>query len=185
MSSDSSVFTGENLNDYLKAVAKEYKKMGGKAMPAELILIGGAAVIANYGFREMTTDIDAIIHAASVMKDAINSVGDQYHLQNGWLNTDFMRTASYSPKLDQYSTYYRTFGGILSVRTVQAEYLIAMKLRSGRFESKYPGATTSENVERIITDFKKKQKRNQTLNWLKNQKQENAQDIEADDELDQ
>ena len=37
MSSDSSVFTGENLNDYLKAVAKEYKKMGGKAMPAELI----------------------------------------------------------------------------------------------------------------------------------------------------
>lgn len=158
----------------------------------------------------------------------------------------------------------RTFGGILSVRTVQAEYLIAMKLRSGRlykndrsdiagilaehekrgepitmdritqavtnlyggweqisassqlfiqqimqngeyqktygairqeeqdnkellisFESKYPGATTSENVERIITDFKKKQKRNQTLNWLKNQKQENAQDIEADDELDQ
>ena len=73
MSSDSSVFTGENLNDYLKAVAKEYKKMGGKAMPAELILIGGAAVIANYGFREMTTDIDAIIHAASVMKDAINS----------------------------------------------------------------------------------------------------------------
>lgn len=132
MSSDSSVFTGENLNDYLKAVAKEYKKMGGKAMPAELILIGGAAVIANYGFREMTTDIDAIIHAASVMKDAINSVGDQYHLQNGWLNTDFMRTASYSPKLDQYSTYYRTFGGILSVRTVQLEYLIAMKLRSGR-----------------------------------------------------
>lgn len=132
MSSDSSVFTGENLNDYLKAVAKEYKKMGGKAMPAELILIGGAAVIANYGFREMTTDIDAIIHAASVMKDAINSVGDQYHLQNGWLNTDFMRTASYSPKLDQYSTYYRTFGGILSVRTVQAEYLIAMKLRSSR-----------------------------------------------------
>ena len=40
MSSDSFVFTGENLNDYLKAVAKEYKKMGGKVMPAELILIG-------------------------------------------------------------------------------------------------------------------------------------------------
>lgn len=205
MSSDSSVFTGENLNDYLKAVAKEYKKMGGKAMPAELILIGGAAVIANYGFREMTTDIDAIIHAASVMKDAINLVGDQYHLQNGWLNTDFMRTASYSPKLDQYSTYYRTFGGILSVRTVQAEYFIQQIMQNGEyqktygvirqeeqdnkellisFEGKYPGATTSENVERIITDFKKKQKRNQTLNWLKNQKQENAQDIEADDELD-
>ena len=158
MSSDSSVFTGENLNDYLKAVAKEYKKMGGKAMPAELILIGGAAVIANYGFREMTTDIDAIIHAASVMKDAINSVGDQYHLQNGWLNTDFMRTASYSPKLDQYSTYYRTFGGILSVRTVQAEYLIAMKLRSGRLYK-----NDRSDIAGILAEHEKRESR---LQWI-------------------
>lgn len=158
MSSDSSVFTGENLNDYLKAVAKEYKKMGGKAMPAELILIGGAAVIANYGFREMTTDIDAIIHAASVMKDAINSVGDQYHLQNGWLNTDFMRTASYSPKLDQYSTYYRTFGGILSVRTVQAEYLIAMKLRSGRLYK-----NDRSDIAGILAELKSVESR---LQWI-------------------
>lgn len=30
MSSDSSVFTGENLNDYLKAVAKEYKRWAEK-----------------------------------------------------------------------------------------------------------------------------------------------------------
>lgn len=132
MSSDGSVFTSDNLDEYLKEVAKEYRKMGGKFMPAEIILIGGAAVIANYGFREMTTDIDAIIHASSAMKDAINVVGDRHNLQNGWLNTDFLRTSSYSSKLEQYSTYYRTFGGVMSVRTIRAEYLIAMKLRSGR-----------------------------------------------------
>ena len=74
----------------------------------------------------MTTDIDAIIHASSVMKDAINVVGDRHNLQNGWLNTDFLRTSSYSSKLEQYSTYYRTFGGVMSVRTIRAEYLIAM-----------------------------------------------------------
>ena len=78
----------------------------------------------------------------------------------------------------QNGEYQKTYGAIREEEQDNKELLIS-------FESKYPGATTSENVERIITDFKKKQKRNQTLNWLKNQKQENAQDIEADDELDQ
>lgn len=126
------VFTKDNLDTYLRELAKEYRKRVGKNMPAEIVLIGGAAILANYGFRDMTTDVDAVIHAASSMKDAINSVGDRFGLPNGWLNADFMRTASYTPKLDQYSTYYRTFYNVLSVRTVTAEYLIAMKLRSGR-----------------------------------------------------
>ena len=64
-SEDTNTIDKEKLDVYLKELAKEYRRMGGKAMPAELILIGGAAIIVNYGFREMTTDIDAIIHAAS------------------------------------------------------------------------------------------------------------------------
>lgn len=35
---------------YLKELAKEFRKLNGKTMPAEIILIGGAAVLANYGF---------------------------------------------------------------------------------------------------------------------------------------
>ncbi len=53
-------------------------------------------------------------------------------LPNGWLNTDFKNTSSYSPKLSQYSKYYRTYFNVLNVRTISAEYLIAMKLMSGR-----------------------------------------------------
>ncbi|MDD6799937.1 MAG: hypothetical protein PUE85_05945, partial [Firmicutes bacterium] len=68
----------------------------------------------------------------SSMKDAINHVGDKFDLPNGWLNADFMHTGSYSPKLDEFSVYYKSFYGVLSVRTIAAEYLIAMKLRSGR-----------------------------------------------------
>lgn len=133
MSSDPmNYFTKENLDTYLRELAKEYRKRGGKAMPVEIVLIGGAAILVNYGFREMTTDVDAEIHAASVVKDAINHVGDKFGLPNRWLNADFMCTASYTPKLDQYSIYYRTFSNILTVRTVTAEYLIAMKLRAGR-----------------------------------------------------
>ena len=130
MSSNS--FTKENLDTYLKELAKEFRKLNGKSMPAEIVLVGGAAILTNYGFRDMTTDIDAVIHAASSMKDAINHVSDKFDLPNGWLNTDFMRTGSYSPKLDEISVYYKSFYGVLSVRTIAAEYLIAMKLRSGR-----------------------------------------------------
>lgn len=66
------------------------------------------------------------------MKDAINAVGDRMGLPNGWLNADFRQTASYSPKLAEVSVYYRTFSNVVRVRTVSAEYLIAMKLRAGR-----------------------------------------------------
>ena len=48
-------FTKENIDLYLNAVAKEYRKRVGKSMPAELILIGGASVLINYGFRNATT----------------------------------------------------------------------------------------------------------------------------------
>lgn len=125
-------FDKGNLDAILKELAKEYRKLGGKAMPAEIVLIGGAAVIENYGFREMTTDIDAVIMASSVMKDAINHVGDRLGLANGWLNDDFKRTASYSSCLNEVSAYYKSFYGVLNVRTVSGEYLIAMKLKAGR-----------------------------------------------------
>lgn len=131
MSSDVS-FTKDNLDRYLKELAKEFRRLNGKTMPAEIILIGGASILANYGFRETTYDMDAIIQASSAMKEAINHVGDLLGLPNGWLNTDFIRTKSYSPKLIAYSKYYKTFSNILTIRTIAAEYLIAMKLMSGR-----------------------------------------------------
>ena len=125
-------FTKDNLDNYLKELAKEFRNINGKNMPADIILIGGASVVINYGFREMTYDMDAVINAASSMKEAINHVGDKIDLPNGWLNTDFMKTTSYTPKIIQYSKFYRTFSNIVTFRTVTGEYLIAMKLMAGR-----------------------------------------------------
>ena len=125
-------FTKENLDYYLKELAKEFRKRNGRNIPAEIVLVGGAAILANYGFREMTYDIDAVITASSAMKEAVNTVGDRFGLPNGWLNADFKNTSSYSPKLSQYSKYYRTYSNVLNIRTISAEYLVAMKLMSGR-----------------------------------------------------
>lgn len=89
MSSD---FNKSGMDNYLKELAKEYRRMVGKNMPAEIVLVGGAAILANYGFRESTQDIDAIITAASAMKDAITVVGNRYGLPSGWLNSDFIHS---------------------------------------------------------------------------------------------
>ena len=124
-------FTKENLEYYLKELAKEYKKRG-RGTPAEMILVGGASVLINYDFRAMSYDIDADYEAYSVMKEAINAVGDRLGLPAGWVNDEFKKTASYTRKIAQYSAYYKTFYGVLQVRTVKAEYLVAMKLMSGR-----------------------------------------------------
>jgi len=128
----SAEFTKENLNTILKDLGKEFRRLNGTKMRAEIVLIGGGAVLANYGFREMTTDIDAIIRSSSVMKEAILYVSDKYNLPHDWLNEGFKNTESYSDKLEEVSVYYRTFSNVLEVRTVSAEYLIAMKLMSGR-----------------------------------------------------
>ena len=125
-------FTKENLDNCLKELAKEFRKMNGNRVPAEIILIGGASILINYGFREMTYDMDAIIHSSGAMKDAINIVGDRLGLPVGWLNTDFLNTDSYTPRLIEYSKYYKTFSNILQIRTISAEYLVAMKLMAGR-----------------------------------------------------
>ena len=125
-------FSKENLDACLKELGKEFRRLNGTAMPAEIILIGGASVLANYGFREMTYDVDAVIMASSAMKEAANRVGDKLGLPNGWLNMDFKATNSYSDKLAEVSVYYKTFSNVLTVRAVAAEYLIAMKLMSGR-----------------------------------------------------
>lgn len=144
-------FTKEDIDTYLKELAKEYRKQVDKNMPAELVLIGGASVLVNYGFRDMTTDVDALIHAASGMKEAINRVGDRFSLPNDWLNADFKSTDSYSPRLIEFSVYYRTWYNVLTVRTIAAEYLVAMKLRSGR-----PYKSDLSDVIGILYEHEKK-----------------------------
>lgn len=126
------VFTKENLDFYLKKLGKEFRRLNGNKMQAEIILIGGASVLVNYGFRDNTYDIDAVVRASSAMKEAINRVGDDMGLPNGWFNSDFTKTKSYTPKLYQYSQFYKTFSNVLNVRTVSGKYLVAMKLMAWR-----------------------------------------------------
>lgn len=159
--------TKENLDTYLKEVAKQFRKLNGKSMPAEITLIGGASILINYGFRDSTYDVDALIQASSSMKDAINYVTDTMGLPNGWLNEDFKNTKSYTPRLVNYSKYYRTFSNVLTVRTITGEYLVAMKLMAYRQykhdisdivgilrdQQKAGDPLSYERIEKAVTDL--------------------------------
>lgn len=152
-------FTRNNIDHYLYEVAKIYKKANRAFPDAEIILIGGASVLLNYNFRDMTTDLDAILRASSSMKDAIKMVADNNGLESDWINEDFKHTKSYSLKIVQYSKFYKKFCGCLTVRTITDEYLLAMKLCSARNYKK--------DLSDIIGILKENEERNTPIDFTK------------------
>lgn len=132
MSHNKEIISKDNLESYLLELSKQYKKISGRKMPAEIVIIGGASIIINYGFRFSTEDIDAMIASSSAMKDAIYKTAEKLGLPDDWINTDFKFTDSFSNNIPLYSKYYKTFSNIVQVRTLNAEYLLAMKLLAAR-----------------------------------------------------
>ena len=132
-SSDKTLITKENAYPILKAFAKEYKKQNGTSVPVELVIVGGSSILLNYGFREATQDFDIMVQSLGMIKNVSYRIADLYNLPDNWLNTDFMRTSSYSDKLREVSKHFCSFNnGSLEFRTVNGEYLIAMKMVSAR-----------------------------------------------------
>ncbi len=125
-------FDRESLNLCFSELAKELKKHFGRKAKIEIVIVGGASVLLNYDFRESTIDVDAMVSSQNSIKDAVNAVGDRFGLPNGWVNSDFRQTKSYSPNIIRHSKLYRTYNQSLTVRTVSGEYLVAMKLASLR-----------------------------------------------------
>ena len=124
--------TRDNALDIIKQFAKEYRKELGKA-PAEIIIVGGGSIMLNYKFREATQDFDVILNAASGIRDVIKRFADEQGLPRDWMNTDFIKTDSYSDILSEVSKHYSSLNnGTLEIRTVSGVYLIAMKLRANR-----------------------------------------------------
>jgi hypothetical protein len=127
----------ETLESIFLAFAKEYRRLAKKnAIPLEITVIGGASILLNYSFRESTYDVDVIMLDDPVLKKAINNVAIQFNLEPKWLNTDFEKSSSYSRKLLEHAEFYKDFLGLIDVRTIKDEYLIAMKLKASR-EYKY------------------------------------------------
>lgn len=122
----------DNLDYYLTALGKEYKKLS--KHPVQIVLIGGGAIFIRYSFRIMSLDLDGLLYPykSDSLKHAIRIVADKYNIPYGWLNDDFIKTDSYSKNIFIYSDYYKTYSNLIEVRIIDTIHLIAMKLKSFR-----------------------------------------------------
>ncbi len=123
------------IETLLKEMANKYRKIDKKGyQPVDIIIVGGGSIILNYGFRPSTVDVDAIIKASNVINDIALSLSYKYEISSHWFNADFTILSSYSPRLLEVSEYYKSYNNDkFNIRTVKSEYLIAMKMQSGRF----------------------------------------------------
>ena len=123
-------YSKEEIEKYLSLLSKEIKKEFGRN--AKFVVVGGAAILLNYDFRLNTMDIDAYISSGGSIKSAIYKIAEDNDLPEDWLNSDFLKTTSFTHKLTEVSKYYKTYNKVLDVRIVDNEYLIAMKIKSFR-----------------------------------------------------
>lgn len=122
----------DNLEFYLTALGKEYKKLS--KHPVQIVLVGGGAIFVRYSFRTMSLDLDGLLYPykSDSLKHAIRIVADKYNIPYGWLNDDFIKTDSYSKNIFIYSDFYKTYSNLIEVRIIDSIHLIAMKLKSFR-----------------------------------------------------
>ena len=122
------------LENCLKELGALLKKKGGHhRLCYELIIVGGASIVLNYCFRLSTMDVDCVDEFGLLMNEVVEEIAAKHNLPHNWINTNFVNTKSYSEKLSQYSSFYKSYANeTLIVRTIKDEYLIAMKLVSAR-----------------------------------------------------
>ncbi|MGN0428750.1 MAG: DUF6036 family nucleotidyltransferase [Acetatifactor sp.] len=102
-------------------------------VPGEIIIVGGGSIMLNYTLRDATQDFDVILKTVSGITDIIKKFADENGLPRDWMNTDFIKTSSYSDMLSEVSKHLWTLNnGTLEIRTVSGVYLIATKLIAHR-----------------------------------------------------
>ena len=121
----------EDVDKLFDKLASEYIELGGSKI-VEIYLVGGAAIVLNFDFRMSTIDIDALFKENSILEDAIRNVSKRENLPSDWLNREFIKTPSYSPKIIKNAKRHMIYHDIITVYSLEPKYLIAMKLKSSR-----------------------------------------------------
>ncbi|GEM_PF-2833981 len=122
----------ENLDHIFNLLSEKYAELGGTER-VSLMLVGGAAIITRFLYRVSTLDIDALFPKTGPFLRAAEEIGKAENLPEDWINDEFVGTPSFSAKLADKMTLYKSFSdGLLNVYSLPDPYLIAMKMRSNR-----------------------------------------------------
>ena len=95
---------------------------------AQLFVIGGAAMALAYDAGRFTRDVDAVFEPTGIVRYLTARLGARHGLQDDWIND---AAKGFLPGQDQGArTVFETDN--LLVQVVSVEYLLALKLYSGR-----------------------------------------------------
>jgi len=110
------------------AIESLVEKLNGKGIPANIYIVGGAALTLEYGARDATRDVDASF--GSKVSPFIVQVAREQGLPDDWLNNNVI--GYISPVHDDPAPVVLTEVGDVKVTVASAETLLAMKIRASR-----------------------------------------------------
>ena len=116
--------------------------LAARGQNAQLFVVGGAAMALAYDARRTTRDIDAAFEPSTVVREITAVIGRNHGLQNDWLNDaakGFMPGNDESPR-----TVFAS--NSLLVQVPSPEYLLAMKIHSGRGQRDIDDAVHLYNI---------------------------------------
>lgn len=120
-----------NVKDIEKYFIEIDLRLKERDKTGDIVLAGGAVMALVYGARDTTKDIDALFKPSLEMRKIISDIALKYNLPEDWLN-DGVKGFFTS---DMNKMLYKKYDN-LTVYTLDAEAMLALKLSSARPESK-------------------------------------------------
>jgi hypothetical protein len=120
------LFSADDIRRALQALSEELAR---RDQRAEIVIVGGAALVLMFEARNSTKDVDAFFvrPEASVVRDAAEAVASRLDLPDDWLNDG---AKGYLVGLTTGQTLFDSRA--LNVRAASTEQLLAMKLAAWR-----------------------------------------------------
>ena len=119
--------TKGDIDKYLSEINERLSSIGKQG---EIVMAGGAVFTAVFNARQSTRDIDAFFQPSEEMRKIISDMSEEHDLPKNWLNDGVKGFITSKMNKEVYQEFSN-----LSVYTVDAEGLLALKLTSARMES--------------------------------------------------
>jgi predicted nucleotidyltransferase len=121
-----SKLTKDDINNYLHEINDRLQAIN---KHGEILMAGGAVMTAVFNSRDSTRDIDAYFKPSEEIRKIVEDMANEHGLREDWLNDGVKGfiTQEMGQKL------YMELSN-LSVYTIDAKGLLAMKLTSARYE---------------------------------------------------
>ena len=120
--------TKESIQTYLQEINSRLAKEG---KTGEILIAGGASMTLVFGARDATQDVDAIFTPKNDIANIAAQIADEYGLPDDWLNDGVK--GFLEPTMQTEIVYQMD---ALTVKSISADSLLAMKLTSARPDTK-------------------------------------------------